>query len=100
MALRDIGAGGGVGIAFGAVADLLVTGGDMVMLLVDLGIDLGPLLYLLLSRLLAAAPQISFLPENSIRTAFTAISLFLALGALYRIVKRLAARFGGNDETA
>lgn len=93
MAVRDALQGTGIGAAFGAVADLLLTGGDTVWFLVDLLIDQGPLLFLFVSRLRSVAPSIEWLPAGTLQTAYTAIAALLAIVALYRLAKNLSKRF-------
>ena len=87
MAVRDALQGVGIGSVFGVAADLLLTGGDLVFFLI---VDQGPILFLFLSRLLAAAPSIGWLPESRLQTAFTALALVLAIVTLYRFSTNIA----------
>lgn len=99
MAVKDGLQATGLGSAFGVVADLIVTGGDTIWFLLELLIDQGPLLFLLTSRLLSAAPSVSWLPEDTLQTAFTVLALMLALVAVYRLVSNLSDRFQQRYET-
>lgn len=93
MAVRDALQGTGIGAAFGAAADLLLTGGDTLWFLVDLLIDQGPLLFLFVSRLRSVAPSVEWLPAGTLRAAYLVLAALLAAVALYRLLKNLSARF-------
>lgn len=99
MAVRDALQGTGLGAAFGIVADVLVTGGDTLWFLVEIFIDQGPLLFLLTSRLLSAAPSVGWLPERTLQTAFTVIALSLAAVTLYRLLRNLSTRIQQKYDT-
>lgn len=95
MSFRDAGAAGGVGGIFAIGADLLVNGGEVVFALLGFLLDQGGIVYLLLSRLLAAAPRVAWLPTAKIETAFTVVSLVLAAVALFQLARR--ARSGISE---
>lgn len=88
MSLRDGAIATGFGTTFGFAADLLINGGEVIALLASFLVDNGGLLYLLLSRLLSAAPNVAWLPAGKLETAFTVVSLLLAAFALYRLARR------------
>lgn len=87
MSLRDGILAGGVGGTFGILADILINGGEVVLMLFFALADQGGLVYLLLSRLVAAAPNVAWLPAEEIRTAFTVVSLLLAAVALIQLAR-------------
>ncbi|MFW6382841.1 MAG: hypothetical protein ACOCZD_02250 [Haloferacaceae archaeon] len=88
MSWRDGAIAGGAGGTFAVGADLLINGGEVVFALFGVLLDQSGLVYLLLSRLLAAAPHVGWLPTAEIELAFTVVSLLLAVFALYRLTKR------------
>ena len=88
MSARDGLLAGGVGSVFAVFADLLVNGGEIILTVVMIAAEQSGLVYLLLSRLVAAAPNVPWLPAAEIRTAFTVVSLLLALVALIQLVRR------------
>ncbi|MDZ5811600.1 hypothetical protein U4E84_09615 [Halorubrum sp. AD140] len=88
MSFRDGAIAGGAGGTFAVGADLLINGGEVAFALFGVLLDQSGLVYLLLSRLLSAAPHVAWLPAAEIELAFTAISLFLAAFTLYRLAKR------------
>ena len=88
MSARDGLLAGGVGSVFAVLADLLINGGEIILTIVLVAAEQSGLVYLLLSRLVAAAPNVSWLPAAEIRTAFTVVSLLLALVALIQLVRR------------
>lgn len=97
MSARDGVLAGGVGSVFAVLADLLVNGGEIVIWMIALLAEQGGLVYMLLSRLLAAAPNVSWLPTEEIELAFTVVSLFLALVALVQLIRR--SRRSVSDQT-
>lgn len=99
MAIRDALQGLGLGSGFGIIADLLVTGGDTLFFLATVLIDQAPLLFVLLSRLLAAAPNVDWLPAQRLELVFTAVALFLAALVLYRLLTNLSNRFQQRYDT-
>lgn len=88
MSLRDGAVAGGAGGVFAIAADLLVNGGEVFLMLFSVLMDQSGLVYLLLSRLLAAAPEVAWLPTAKIQMAFTVVSLFLAAVALFQLARR------------
>jgi hypothetical protein len=88
MSLRDGALAGGAGGVFAIAADLLVNGGEVVFALFAFLMDQSGLVYLLLSRLLSAAPNVAWLPTAKIETAFTVVSLALAAVALIQLARR------------
>ena len=72
---------------FAVVADLLLSGGEALVFVFALLADQGGLVYLLLSRLLSAAPQLAWLPTDQLQTAFTVVSLLLAVVALVQLIR-------------
>ncbi|WP_144900888.1 hypothetical protein [Halobellus captivus] len=82
-----------VGGTFAAAADLVVNGGDVLVLLATFLLDQSGLIYLLVARLSAAAPNVSWLPAGTLEAASTAIALFTAVYALYRLTNRFTDRF-------
>jgi hypothetical protein len=99
MAVRDALQGTGIGAGFGVIADVLLTGGDTIWFLLELLIDQGPLLFVLVSRLLSAAPSISWLPQDTLQTVFTGLALALAAVTVYRLVSNLSDRFQQRYDT-
>lgn len=99
MAVRDALQGTGIGAGFGVIADVLLTGGDTLWFLLELLIDQGPLLFVLVSRLLSAAPSIPWLPQDTLQTLFTALALTLAAVTVYRLVRNLSDRFQQRYDT-
>lgn len=87
MSARDGLLASGVGGLFAVVADLLINGGQVLIMAIAVLAEQSGLVYLLLSRLVAAAPDIAWLPTGTIRTAFTAVSLLLAVVALIQLVR-------------
>ena len=87
MSARDGLLASGVGSLFAVVADLLINGGEALVFVFALLAEQGGLVYLLLSRLVAAAPEVAWLPTDQIRTAFTVVSLLLAVVALVQLVR-------------
>lgn len=88
MSARDGALAGTAGGIFAIAADLLVNGGEVLVLLASVLLDNGGLLTLFLSRLLSAAPEVAWLPAAKLQTAFTVVSLLLAVFALYRLARR------------
>ena len=82
---------------FAVGADLLVNGGEVLFALVAFLLDQGGLVYLLLSRLLSAAPNVAWLPTAKLETALTFVSLALAAVALIQLVRR-AGRYISERE--
>lgn len=97
MSVRDGLLAGGVGSVFAVLADLLVNGGEVILLVGAVLVEQSPLVYLLLSRLVAAAPNVSWLPTAEIQTAFTLVSLALAVVALVQLVR--STRASVDDRT-
>jgi len=99
MGLRDVLGAGGIGGVFAAVADLLVTGGDVVWFLVEFLIDAGPLLYVLMARLSVLAERLEWIPMGSIRPlmlGFAGLS-FAVLG--YRLLTNLVETWRDRNES-
>ena len=93
MSLRDGLGAVGLGGTFAAVADVLVNGGDVIVMILMFFLDQSGLVYLLVGRLAAAAPNVAWLPAGTLSAASTAIALVSAAYALYRIANRFTDRF-------
>lgn len=87
MSYRDGFLAGGVGSVFALLADLVINAGEGIVFVVAILADQSGIVYLLLSRLLAAAPEVAWLPYTRIRTAFTVLSLILAAVALIQLAR-------------
>jgi hypothetical protein len=83
----------GIGGSFAAIADVLVNGGDVLLMIAMFLLDQSGLVYLLVGRLAAAAPNVAWLPAGTLSAASTAIALVSAAYALYRIANRFTDRF-------
>jgi hypothetical protein len=83
----------GLGGTFAAGADLLVNGGDVLVLIATFLLDQSGLIYLLVARLNAAAPSVPWLPAGTLSTLTTAIALVSAVFALYRLANWFTDRF-------
>lgn len=99
MDIRDIGGATGLGGAFAAVADVVVTGGDAVFWIAGFALDQGPLLYVLLGRLVSLAPAVDWLPSSQIQTAFYVVAAVVAAVSLYRLIRRFGRSYRGKYET-
>lgn len=88
MSFRDGILASGVGGTFAIGADLIINGGEVLALLATILLENGGLVYIILSRLLSAAPEVAWLPAAKLQTAFTVVSLLLAAFALYRLARR------------
>lgn len=99
MDLKELLGAGGVGGTFAAVADVVVTGGDVVFWLMSFAVDQGPLLYVLLARLSVIAPEIPWLPTSRIESALMVVAAVVALLSLYRLIKRLLNSWRSNNAT-
>ena len=93
MSVRDGLGALGLGGGFAAIADLVVKGGEVFVLIATFLLDQSGLVYLLVARLNAAAPNIAWLPAGTLSMATTAIALVSAVFALYRIANRFTDRF-------
>lgn len=85
---KDAGGALGLGGTLAVLTDWLVTGGEAVVVVVTMLVDQQGLIYLFFSRLASAAPNIPWLPAGALGTVTTALALFSAAYALYRISKR------------
>lgn len=92
MSLRDGLGALGIGSGFAALADLVVNGGDVLVLLSTFLLDESGLIYLFVARLSAAAPNVSWLPAGTLETATTALALMTAIFAVYRIATKFGDR--------
>jgi hypothetical protein len=93
MSLRDGLGALGIGGTFAALADFVVNGGDVILMVLMFALDQSGLLLLLVGRLSAAAPNVAWLPAGTLSAASTAIALVSAVYALYRIANRFTDRF-------
>jgi len=92
MSKRDGGLALGIGSVFAAGADLLVNGGSVLLLAFDFFLNQSGLLYMITSRLAAAAVTVAWLPVGIFSTLSTGIALVTAVYGLYRLVKNLKKR--------
>lgn len=97
MSLRDSSLAITVGGTFAAVADLFVNGGDVLLMGLELFLDQSGLVYLIVGRLAAAAPNVPWLPAGLLQTASTAIALVTAAYGLYRLLKNISNRRNTNS---
>ena len=93
MSLRDGLGAAGIGGTFAALADFVVNGGDVLLMIAMFLLDQSGLVYLVVGRLAAAAPNVAWLPAGTLSAASTAIALLSAVYALYRIANRFTDRF-------
>ena len=93
MSVRDGLGAVGLGRTFAAFADVLVNGGDVLLMIGMFLLDQSGLVYLVVGRLAAAAPNVAWLPAGTLSAASTAIALVSAVFALYRIANRFTDRF-------
>ncbi|MFD1601034.1 hypothetical protein [Halobellus rarus] len=97
MSVRDGLGALSIGGGFAAIADLVVNGGDVLVLILTFLLDQSGLVYLLIARLEAAAPNVAWLPAGTLSTLSTAIALVTAVYTLYRLANRFADRFDDDD---
>jgi hypothetical protein len=97
MSARDGAVASAVGSTAGLAIDILLNGGEILIWVGTLLMDQSGLIYLLLSRLLAAAPNVAWLPATQLERLFTAVSLVLAALVLFRLLKNLSQRVTKND---
>mgnify|MGYP000100227623 CR=1 FL=1 len=93
MSLRDSLGALSIGGTFAAIADLVVNGGDVLLLILTFLLDQSGLLFLVVGRLEAAAPNVAWLPAGTLSTLSTVIALVSAVFALYRLANRFSDRF-------
>lgn len=93
MSLRDVGSALGIGGALAFVADFAINGGDALIVLISFILDQNGLIYLLMSRLSAAAPEIGWLPAGLLNKLTVALALLSATIALFRLAKTLTERY-------
>jgi len=97
MSKRDGGLALGIGGSFAAVADLLVNGGDVLLLALDFFLNQSGLIYMITARLAAAAPDVPWLPAGTLSAAATALSLITAAYGLYRLAKNISEKRKSNS---
>lgn len=99
MDIKNILGAGGIGTGFALVADVLFTGGDFLFWAGEFLIAQGPLIYVLLSRLMVLAPDVSWLPEGSIQLALQAGAVVVVAIYGYRLIKRAVRSWSNRNET-
>jgi len=97
MSKRDGGIALGIGSVFAAGADLLVNGGSVLLLAFDVFLNQSGLLYMITSRLAAAAVNVAWLPVGIFSTLSTGIALVTAAYGLYRLINRLTDKRESNS---
>ena len=93
MSIKDGALASGIGSTAALGVDLLLNGGEVILMGISILMDQSTLIYLLLSRLRSAAPNVAWLPGAELNMAFTAVSLLLAVFALYRLSRNISNRF-------
>lgn len=84
---RDSIAATGAGTLFAIAADLIVNSGEIILLLGMFLVENGAIVHVLLARLLAAAPNVEWLPVARLETWFTVVSLALAALAVIQLTR-------------
>lgn len=92
MSFRDGALASTVGSVFAVGIDILLNGGEVILILISILAEQSGLVYLLLARLVSAAPNVAWLPTTQIEIAFTVVSLLLAGVALIQLLRNVSRR--------